>query len=192
MRIFFRPSSQNALIRGLLSILTGIIFLSLPDLTLKSVIMTVGAMILASGLFSLLFSYLGNKRRKGNSGPFQGLFNIFIGMVFLISPLVIVKVFGFFFGVIFLLLGTFQAFGALGTLSRSLWSWVNLIFGILMISGGFFLLVNPIESAENILTFFGAIMLAYGILQLITAWRLRKMPNDPGSGNIIDTTYEEV
>jgi uncharacterized membrane protein HdeD (DUF308 family) len=192
MRIFFHPSPQNALIRGLLTILTGILFLSLPDLTLKSVIMTIGAMILASGLFSLLFSYLGNKKRNSNSSSFQGIFNILLGVIFLISPLVIVKVFGFFFGVIFLLLGTFQAFGALGTLTKSLWSWVNLIFGILLISGGFFLLVHPIESAENILTFLGAIMIAYGILQLITAWRLRKMPKQPGSGNTVDTTYEEV
>lgn len=192
MKIFFRPSPQNALIRGLLTILVGILFLSLPDLTLKTVIMTIGAMILASGLFSLLFSYLKSNKQNGYGGSFQGFFNILLGLLFLLSPMVIVKIFGFFFGVIFLLLGTIQASGALGTLTRSVWSWVNLVFGLLMISGGFFLLVHPIESAENILTFFGAIMLAYGILQLIMAWRLRKMPKGPDSGNTIDTTYEEV
>jgi uncharacterized membrane protein HdeD (DUF308 family) len=154
--------------------------------------MTIGAMILASGLFSLLFSYLKNKKKNNYGSAFQGFFNILLGLLFLFSPMVIVKVFGFFFGVIFLLLGIIQASGALGTLTRSVWSWVNLIFGILMISGGFFLLVHPIESAENILTFFGAIMLVYGILQLITAWRLRNIPKGTGSGNTIDTTYEEV
>ncbi len=192
MRIFLRPSPQNALIRGLLTILIGILFLSLPDLTLKTVIMTIGAIILATGLFSLLFSYINNKKQHTYSSAFQGFFNIILGLLFLVSPMVIVKVFGFFFGVIFLLLGIIQASGAIGTLTRSVWSWVNLVFGILMISGGFFLLVHPIESAENILTFFGAIMLVYGILQLITAWRLRKIPKGTDSGNIVDTTYEEV
>jgi uncharacterized membrane protein HdeD (DUF308 family) len=61
-----------------------------------------------------------------------------------------------------------------------------------MAAGGIFLLVHPIESAENILTFFGAILLLYGIMELITAWRIRKLPPNPGSGNIVDTTYEEV
>jgi uncharacterized membrane protein HdeD (DUF308 family) len=61
-----------------------------------------------------------------------------------------------------------------------------------MTLGGLFLLVKPIESAENILTFFGAILLLYGLLEVFNAWRLKKMPRGTNSGNIIDTTYEEV
>ncbi len=190
MKMFFRPSPVNALIRGILTIAIGIVFLSLPGLTLKSVVMTIGAMILLSGIISLLFSY----RKRGNnlSTSLQGFFNVFLGCLFLVSPLAIVKFFCFFFGVIFTGIGFLQFFGALGTLSKSLWSWVFLIFGILMASGGIFLLVHPIESAENILTFFGAILLLYGIMELITAWRIRKMPLGSKDGNIVDTTYEEL
>ena len=190
MKIFFRPSPQNALIRGILTIATGVLILSMPGLTLKTVVMTVGAMILLSGMISLLFAY----RKKGYSfsSVFQGFFNIFLGCLFLVSPLAIVKFFCFFFGILFAGIGLMQFFGALGTLSKSFWSWVFLAFGILMASGGIFLLVHPVESAENILTFFGAILLLYGILELITAWRLRKIPQGTGAGSIVDTTYEEV
>ena len=190
MKIFFRPSPQNALIRGILTIATGVLILSMPGLTLKTVVMTVGAMILLSGMISLLFAY----RKKGYSfsSVFQGFFNIFLGCLFLVSPLAIVKFFCFFFGILFTGIGLMQFFGALGTLSKSFWSWVFLAFGILMASGGIFLLVHPVESAENILTFFGAILLLYGILELITAWRLRKIPQGTGAGSIVDTTYEEV
>jgi len=190
MKIFFQPSPVNALIRGILTIAVGVIFLSLPGLTLKSVVMTIGAMILISGIFSMLFSY--QKKRRNISTAFQGLFNIFLGCLFLLSPLAIVKFFFFFFGIIFTGIGILQFFGALGTLSKSLWSWVFLIFGILMASGGIFLLVHPIESAENILTFFGAILSLYGVLELIKAWRLKKMPSNPDSENTVDTTYEEL
>jgi uncharacterized membrane protein HdeD (DUF308 family) len=181
---------MNALIRGILTIAVGVVFLSLPGLTLKSVVMTIGAMILLSGIISLLFSY----RKRGNniSTGLQGFFNIFLGCLFLVSPVAIVKFFCFFFGLIFTGIGLIQFFGALGTLSKSLWSWVFLIFGILMASGGIFLLVHPIESAENILTFFGAILIMYGILQLITAWRIKKLPSSMDTGNVVDTTYEEV
>jgi uncharacterized membrane protein HdeD (DUF308 family) len=190
MRIFFRPSPQNALIQGILTIAIGVLILSMPGLTLKSVVMTVGAMILLSGVISLLFSY----RKKGGtvSSAFQGFFNIFLGCLFLLSPLAIVKFFCFFFGLIFTGIGFMQVFGALGTLSKSFWSWIFLVFGVLMASGGIFLLVHPIESAENILTFFGAILLMYGVLELITAWRLRKIPPRSDAGNIVDTTYEEM
>ncbi len=190
MRIFFRPSPLNALIRGILTIAVGIVFLSNPGLTLKSIVMTIGAMILLSGLISLLFSYL----KKGNNitSGFQGFFNIFLGCLFLLSPLAIVQFLSYFFGAIFAVIGILQFFGALGTLSKSLWSWVFLVFGLLMASGGIFLLIHPIEGAENILTFFGAILLLYGVLELLKAWRLKKMPPRSDAGNIVDTTYEEM
>jgi len=192
MKILFLPTPQNAFIRGLLTIAVGILFLGLPGLTLKSVVMTVGGMILLSGILSLLFSK--NKNSKGiNIGSsFQGFFNILWGLLFLLSPMTIVKVFGFFFGIIFVLLGIMQLFGALGTLSKSIWSWIYLAFSVILISGGVFLLTQPIESAEKILLFLGAILVVYGILELTMAWRLKNIPKGTKAGNVVDTTYEEV
>lgn len=191
MKLFFQPTPLNSLVRGILSIGIGITFLFIPGLTLKSVIMSIGAMILLSGSISLLFSLAGSKRRS-NSTLVQSLFNLMLGIFFLVSPMAIVKIFGFIFGTLFLLIGTVQFFSALGTITRSMWSWVYLIFGGLMISAGLFLLVRPIESAENVLTFFGAIILLYGLLEILTAWRLKNRPPVSGPGNIVDTTYEEV
>ena len=192
MRLFFLPSPQNAFIRGILTLAVGILFLSLPGLTLKSVVMTVGGMILLSGIFSLLFSNRRNSKGINIGSSFQGFFNILWGLLFLLSPMTIVKVFGFFFGVIFILLGAMQFLGAIGTLSKSFWSWVFMVFSVLLISGGVYLLAQPIESAEKILTFLGAILLVYGVLELIMAWRLKNIPKGTKAGNIVDTTYEEV
>jgi uncharacterized membrane protein HdeD (DUF308 family) len=192
MRLFILPSPQNAFIRGILTAGVGVLFLSIPDLTLKSVIMTVGGMIVLSGIFTLLFSRKKRNNAMSLGSSFQGFFNIVWGLLFLLFPMVIVKVFGIFFGIILLLLGLMQLMGALGTLSRSVLSWIYLIFALLMVSGGAFLLVKPIESAENIITFLGAILLVYGLFELMMAWRLKKMPKGANAGNIVDTTYEEL
>ncbi len=192
MRLFFFPSSQNVFIRGILSITIGIVLIAVPGLTLKSVIMTVGGMILLGGVLNLLFSLSKKKKGMNVSTSFQGFFNILWGMLFLIAPMAIVKVFGFFFGIIFLILGLLQFFGAMVTISKSIWSWVYLIFSLLLICGGIFLLVQPIESAENILKFPGAVFLMYGSLELTMAWRLKKMPKGPNAANTVDTTYEEI
>jgi len=192
MKIPFLPTPQNAFIRGLLTISVGALFLGLPGLTLKSVVMTVGGMILLSGIISLLFSRNRNNKGLNFGTSFQGFFNILWGLLFLFSPMTIVKVFGFFFGVIFILLGIMQLFGALGTLSKSIWSWIYLAFSVLLISGGVFLLTQPIESAEKILLFLGAILVVYGVLELTMAWRLKNIPKGTKAGNVVDTTYEEV
>lgn len=192
MRLFFLPTPQNAFIRGILTVAVGVLFLSIPGLTLKSVIMTVGGMIVLSGIFTLLFSRKKRNNAMSLGSSFQGFFNIVWGLLFLLFPMIIVQVFGVFFGIILLLLGLMQLLGALGTLSKSVLSWIYLIFALLMVSGGAFLLLNPIESAENIITFLGAILLVYGLLELMMAWRLKKMPKGANAGNVVDTTYEEL
>jgi uncharacterized membrane protein HdeD (DUF308 family) len=154
--------------------------------------MTVGGMIVLSGIFTLLFSPKKRSNAINFGSSFQGFFNIVWGLLFLLFPMIIVKVFGIFFGIILLLLGLMQLLGALGTLSKSVLSWIYLIFALLMVSGGAFLLVKPIESAENIITFLGAILLVYGLLELMMAWRLKKMPKGTNAGNVVDTTYEEL
>ena len=192
MRLFSRPSPFKVLIRGCVTTVVGVLFLSLPGLTLKSVVMTIGAMILVYGVFSLIFSGIKKKKGKIARPAFQDYFNILTGILLLVSPMGIVGFFSFLFGFIFLMLGVTQFFGALGSLSKSLWSWIYLIFSTLMICGGLFLLVKPIESAENITAFFGAILLLYGLLEVFNSWRLKKMPPPPGSDNTVDTTFEEV
>jgi uncharacterized membrane protein HdeD (DUF308 family) len=179
-------------IRGILTIAIGILLLAVPGLTLKSVIMTVGGMILLGGVLNLLFSLYRSTKGINFSTSFQGFFNILWGMLFLIAPMVIVKIFGFFFGVIFLILGLVQFFGAMVIVSKSLWSWVYMVFSLMLTCGGIFLLVQPIESAENILKFLGVVFLIYGILELSMAWRLKKIPKGTNPGNTVDTTYEEV
>ena len=192
MRIFFQPSPLKTLIRGIVTIVVGVLFLSLPGLTLKSVVMTFGAMILVNGVFSLLFSGIRRKQGKIARSAFQDYLSIFTGMLLLIKPLGLVEFFSSLLGFIILIMGVTQFFGALGSLSKSIWSWVYLIFASLMTLGGLFLLFKPIESAENILTFFGAILLLYGLLEVFNAWRIKKMPPSPGADNTVDTTYEEL
>ena len=192
MRIFFQPSPLKALIRGIVTIVVGVLFLSLPGLTLKSVVMTFGAMILVNGVFSLLFSGIRRKQGKIVRSAFQDYFSILMGMLLLVSPLGIVGFFSSLLGFIILMLGASQLSGAFGSLSKSFWSWIYLIFASSMTLGGLFLLFKPIESAENILTFLGAILLLYGLLEVFNAWRIKKMPPSQGADNTVDTTYEEI
>jgi uncharacterized membrane protein HdeD (DUF308 family) len=192
MRLVLQSSPQNSAIRGILTIGAGILFLTIPGLTLKSVIMTIGAIIVMNGILGWLFTWVRNKNQTSSYKSYPGFFSLILGSLFLIAPLAIVKIFGFFFGSIFFFLGVLQFMGAMGTLSRSFWSWLFLLFSVLMTLAGLFLLFKPIESAENILTFFGAVLIVYGIFELLKAWRIKKMPTYPNSNNIMDTTYEEV
>ena len=149
-------------------------------------------MLVLSGLVTLILS---NRKRAGSLNGFwsaQGIMTVLFGIVFIASPTVIVNVFVFFLGVILLIMGLFQLIGALGTLSRSGWAWINFLIALMTLASGIFLLTDTFKSAETILSFLGVILIINGISDLFMAWKIRhQLPTYKGTP-VQDVTYEEV
>ena len=192
MRNFFVPNSRNSFFRGILTITLGSVLLFVPGLTMQTVIIIIGAMLVLSGLVTLILS---NRKRAGSLNGFwsaQGIMTVLFGIVFIASPTVIVNVFVFFLGVILLIMGLFQLIGALGTLSRSGWAWINFLIALMTLASGIFLLTDTFKSAETILSFLGVILIINGISDLFMAWKIRhQLPTYKGTP-VQDVTYEEV
>ena len=188
----FVANSKNSLSRGIPAVLIGSVFLFFQGLTIRTVIIIIGAFLLLNGLITIILS---NRKKAGVLSGFlsaQGLINVIIGIVLITSPTVMVKVFMIFIGVILLLLGLLQLAGAMGTLSRSLWTWIFLIIALMTIACGVFLLSDPYKSAETILPFLGALLILNGFSELFMAWKKRHQPNIYKGSKIQDIPYEEV
>jgi len=192
MMKFFVPNSRNSLFRGILTIALGNILLFVPGLTMKTVIIIIGAMLVLSGLITLILS---NIKRTGSMNRLwstQGVMTILFGIVFIASPSVMVKVFVVFLGIILLVMGFFQLLGSLGTLSRSAWGWIYFLIALLTLGSGIFLLTDPFKSAEAILAFLGVIMVLNGLSELFMAWKVSRQPQTYKGAPVQDITYEEV
>lgn len=192
MANFFVPNSRNAYIRGVLSIALGSLLLFVPGLTMQTAMIVIGVMLMVSGLVTMILS---NLKKKGVMSGFlstQGIFNILFGIVFISSPSVMVKVFVIFLGVILLIMGFVQLIGALGMISRSFWGWIFLLFALLTLGSGLFLLSDPFKSAETILPFLGVILILNGISSLSMAWKVSRQPQIYKGAPVEDVTYEEV
>src|SRR5659263_421287 len=131
MMKFFVPNSKNSLFRGILTIALGSILLFVPGLTMQTVIIIIGAMLVLSGLITLILS---NRKKAGSVNGFwsaQGIMTVLFGIVFIASPLVMVKLFVVFLGIILLILGFFQLLGSVGTLTRSAWGWIYFLIALM-------------------------------------------------------------
>jgi uncharacterized membrane protein HdeD (DUF308 family) len=192
MKNIFVPNSKNSFFRGIMTITLGGVLLFVPGLTLRAVIIIIGAMLVISGLVTLVLS---NWKRTGSMNGFlstQGIMTILFGVVFIASPTVIVNVFVFFLGIILLIMGLFQLIGALGALSRSGWAWIYFTIALMTLASGIFLLTNTLKSAETILSFLGVILILNGVSELFMAWKVsRQLPTYKGTP-VEDVTYEEV
>lgn len=192
MRKFFVPNSRNSLFRGILTIFLGSILLFVPGLTMRTVMIIIGALLLLSGLVTMI---LANRKRIGSMSGFwsaQGLMTVLFGIIFIASPSVMVKVFVVFLGIILLIMGLFQLIGAIGTLSRSAWAWIYFLIALMTLASGVYLLTDPFNSAEAILKFLGVILILNGISELFMAWKISRQPQTYKGAPVHDVTYEEV
>jgi len=170
----------------------GSLLLFVPGLTMQTVMIVIGIMLLVSGLVTMILS---NLKKKGAMSGFlstQGIVNVLFGIVFISSPSVMVKVFVIFLGIILLIMGFVQLMGAFGMLSRSFWGWIFLLIALLTLGSGIFLLSDPFKSAETILPFLGAILIINGISSLSMAWKVSRQPQTYKGTPVEDVTYEEV
>jgi len=189
---FFAPNSRNSLFRGILTIALGSIFLFVPRLTMQTVIIIIGAMLVLSGLVTLILS---NIKRAGSINRFwsaQGIMTVLFGIVFIASPSVMVKVFVVFLGIILLVMGLFQLIGALGTRLGSSWAWIYMLIAFMTLGSGIFLLTDPFKSAEAILAFLGVVLILNGLSELFMAWKVSRLPQTYKGTPVQDVNYEEV
>ena len=192
MMKFFVPNSRNSLLRGIGTIVLGSILLFVPGLTMQTVIIIIGSMLVFSGLVTLILS---NRKKNGSVSRLwsaQGIMTVLFGIVFIASPSVMVKVFVVFLGIILLILGFFQLLGSLATLSRPGWGWIYFLIALMTLSSGIFLLTDPFKSAEAILAFLGAILILNGLSDLFMSWKVNHQPQTYKGTTVHDVTYEEV
>ncbi len=172
--IFF--SSKGSLIRGIIALIVGGLAIFVPDLTLKSVVIYFGILILLGGVVSIFFAISSKNKANRDFLIIQSLFNLIIGLSFLIIPTKIVNIFIIIIGIGFLVIGIFQLIAAFNISRYFKWSWFFFITSMLTIIAGIIMLTNPFESAKVILIFIGILLLIYGLGELLMAWQLSKRP----------------
>ena len=192
MAKLFVSNSKNSITRSISTILIGGVLLFVPGLTMKTVMMVIGAMLLLSGLVTLILSNLKKDRNQIGFWSFQGIMNIVFGMIFITSPTTMIKIFIIFIGIILLIMGFLQLAGALGSLTRSVWAWIFLIVGLLTLGSGVFLLSDPFKSAETILPFLGALFILNGISDLFRTRKTDHKPPQYNGSDVQDIPFEEV
>lgn len=185
-------SYRGALIRGIIALIAGGLAVFVPNITLQSIVIYIGLLILLGGLVSLLFALRSKNPSGRNMLMTQAVFNLIIGILFVALPATMVKIFVIVLGVGFLFIGIFQLMGALNTRHDYGWSWIYFIISILMIVAGAVMLTNPFSSAETILTFIGVLMLIYGASELYMAWKLSSKPKTYQGKEVENTHYREL
>jgi uncharacterized membrane protein HdeD (DUF308 family) len=173
-------------LRGVFAIIFGILALIWPGLTLLVLIALFGAYALVDGIFAVvagIASYGHNERWW--AVLLEGVAGIILGVLTFFWPGTTALVLVYFIAAWALITGIFEIVAAIRLRKEIEGEWMMILSGIISIILGLFLVVAPGAGALGLTWVIGAYAIVFGILMIILAFRLRKLP---GGDQTIDAS----
>ena len=163
------------LLRGIAGIVFGLLALGWPGITLLLLVLFYGAYALVDGVFSLIAAFAG----KGEGGPtwwliLVGILGIVAGLVTLFLPGISAVVLIMVIGAWAVVCGIFEIIGAIQLRKEIDNEWLLILSGIVSVLFGLGVLVFPGAGALALVWLIATFAIAFGILWIVLAFRLRK------------------
>lgn len=149
---------------GILLLVCGIIVMAWPDLSLVSIAIAAGAMLLVSGIFDVIAYF--RLRKTGLSTGWalvNAICSIILGLMFLVHPIVTASVIPFLAGIFVLIYGIMAIAAGLGLRSYGTgWGWM-VVNGIISILCAIMFIFMP----DTFIIFLGIFLLMRGITMMV-------------------------
>ena len=170
-------TSQSSLVRGIVALVIGLLAIFLPKLTLQTIIIVMGIMLLIGAVLFIILAIRSEIKKEKNVLFIQSAVNLALGLLFVFFPGPIVSIFVILLGIILLILGVLLLINLYSFRKVTRIPFFALAISVLVIIAGIVLLFNPFETAQAILIFLGIILIVYAIGEFYTAWILKKNKN---------------
>ncbi|WP_428819417.1 HdeD family acid-resistance protein [Microbulbifer sp. MCCC 1A16149] len=167
-----------ALVRGLFAILFGVLTFIWPGISLLSLVILFGVYSLMDGAVAIYGAITGRGQISRSSLwwlLFVGITGITAGIVTFIYPQVTALVLVIFIGAWALVRGIFEIIGAVRLRKEIDHEWLLIFAGFLSVIFGLVLLLKPGAGALALLWLIGSYAIAFGIILVWLAFRLRKL-----------------
>ncbi len=157
-------------------VILGILLFFFSELTIISISYVIGGILVAIGVIALL-KYINNinKEAKNELDLVYGLVTIILGIIVISNPKAIASIIPFILGIIIVISSAskIEYSFELKKSNHHLWK-STLIMSLVTLLCGILLIFNPFAGAEFITKVIGIILFVYGILDIVSTFRIRK------------------
>ena len=159
--------------RGVIALIIGILFITMPGVTISTLCILVGIFLLLNGLMALIKAMKTSNAKK--TLLLYGLICLAAGLIILINPALLAGIFVIAFSLLVIISGANQLAAAIKTKSTPGSARIlAALTGILSLALGLALLLRPDIGLKVIIMLIGIYFLAFGILAIATGSVLRK------------------
>jgi uncharacterized membrane protein HdeD (DUF308 family) len=171
-------------LQGVVAIIWGILAILWPGLTLRVLVTLFGAYALVDGVISVIAGIAAHDRnRRWWEVVVRGVAGIIIGVVTFFWPGLTALTLLYFIAAWEIVTGILLIMGAIQLRRIIENEWVMILSGAASILFGVILFIFPGAGALSLVWLIGAYSIAFGILLLALALRLRGVPRQPGTSD---------
>lgn len=160
-------------LRGLISILFGIITFAMPGLTLTWLTLLFGAYVLFDGILNLVGAYRGRQGNHWWALLMEGIIGVLAGIATFLWPQVTLVFLLYLAAGWAIVTGVLELMAAARLRRHIKGEWLLVLTGIASILFGIAILIAPLSGALVIAWWIGGYALVFGILMLALSFRLR-------------------
>lgn len=176
MPIVLRSNWWALLLRGIAAIILALVAFLLPGVTIAVLVTVFGIYALIDGVLAII-SAVRAARSHERWGPFllEGIIGLLFGLYAIAFPILATAVFVTVLAFWAFLTGIFEIVAAIRLRRHIKGEWLLILSGVVSILFGVALLAEPITGAVVLVWFLAGYGLAFGILLIMLAFRMRKL-----------------
>ncbi len=167
---------DGAILRAVISVLLGIVLILWPAAAVLYIIMLIGAGFLLPGVISIVSYFLRDKSNDTISHmfPLAGLGSVLLGAWLILMPGFFVNILMFVLGGVLLIAGIEQFATLISARKFGPVRAMYYILPALILLAGLLIIFYPMKVIEDTLVIFGAVILVYGVNELINWYKFKK------------------
>ncbi|MFC5213955.1 HdeD family acid-resistance protein [Streptomyces coerulescens] len=170
-----RAAWQVVLVTGLASLVLGVFVLAWPDASLRVAGVLFGLYLVISGVFQLVAAFGTHRTTSLRVLAFvSGTVSVLLGLFCFRGAMQSILLLALWIGIGWLFRGITQSLAAASDSSVPARGW-QILLGVVTFLAGIVLIVSPVESITVLMVLGGCWLVAVGLVELVTALRLRKM-----------------
>lgn len=178
MITFGYKSKISGPVRALVAIAVGIMMILAKDQAMNMVVKIIAAFILASGVVSLMVGLKNKANGTFSLMAFNAVVDIVIAVFLFVFDSFVANLIIYLIGIVLLIFGAIQLvslFSANKVVKLGTWAFIMPSLVTLI---GLFLLFNPVFIKSSISIIAGIALIIYGISELGSSWRMKKVMDE--------------
>ncbi|MCD7736080.1 MAG: DUF308 domain-containing protein [Lachnospiraceae bacterium] len=195
---FFKKMRMNMTVNAILTIFIGVLFVLNPGGTTGTIALIAGIAILVSGIVDIV-RYVSDRGYEVFAGGslFGGVIKCVLGVFMVTHTGTVITLLLYILSIFVIISGVncLQSSTQLKRAGVSGWAF-NMTLAVVILAAGIFMLFFPFDAASTAVMIVGVILIADGVTELFTSWRMKKIGKDfqkamkdirdEYDGNIID------